>query len=91
MTPARGRKYVTPGWATAYKLETGRRLRELRMERGWSQSELARRAGLSPGTLSFIERGETLPLPVSQEALAAALGMDIRDLTVRLTGDPHAR
>ena len=87
----RGSKYVTPGWATAYKLETGRRLRELRTEQGLSQGELARRAGLSQSGLSFIERGETLPLPVTQEALAAALGMDLRDLTVRLTGDPHAR
>ncbi len=35
------------------------RVRELREQRGWSQSEVARRAGVRQATLSAIERGET--------------------------------
>ncbi len=35
------------------------RVRELREQRGWSQAEVARRAGVRQATLSAIERGET--------------------------------
>jgi transcriptional regulator with XRE-family HTH domain len=87
----RGRALVTPGWDVPFKAAAGGRLRELRTERGWSQDELARRAGMSQATLSNIERGETQPFPATQRALAAALEMDARDLIVRLSGDPHAR
>ena len=34
------------------------RLRELREQRGWSQSEVARQAGVRQATLSAIENGE---------------------------------
>ncbi|MER5279572.1 XRE family transcriptional regulator [Streptomyces sp. NPDC002809] len=37
------------------------RLGELRVERGWSLDELARRSGLSRSTLSRLERGELSP------------------------------
>ena len=92
MTRRRGNRPPVPeGWGYAFKVEVGRRLRELRAERGVGQAELAHLAGLAPGTLSLIESGETLPLPATQRALAGALGMDERDLIVRLSGDPHAR
>ncbi len=35
------------------------RVRELRDQRGWSQSEVARRAGVRQATLSAIENGDT--------------------------------
>ena len=35
------------------------RVRELREQRGWSQSEVARRAGVRQATLSAIENGDT--------------------------------
>lgn len=81
---------VTAGWDRPFKVSAGRRLRELRQERGWSQYELARRAGVSQGTLSNIERGDTQPFPATQRALAEALGMEARELVVRLSGDPYA-
>jgi DNA-binding XRE family transcriptional regulator len=88
----RGRlRLVTPGWDRAYKAAVGRRLRELREERGLTQAELARRAGVSNATLCFLESGETQPLPATQRALAAALGLELGELLARLTGDPHAR
>ena len=85
------RRPVTPGWGRPYKVAVGRRLREWREEVDLSQAELARRAGIVPGTLSLIEQGETLPLPATQRGLAAALGVDVGDLLARLTDDPHAR
>lgn len=38
----------------------GARLRTLRMKRDWSQSELARRAGVDPSQINRIETGERL-------------------------------
>jgi transcriptional regulator with XRE-family HTH domain len=39
------------------RLQIGRRLRELRTQRGWSQLELAQRLDISQGHLSQVERG----------------------------------
>ncbi|MCA9595197.1 MAG: DUF2083 domain-containing protein [Myxococcales bacterium] len=48
----------------------GRRLRELRLERGLAQGELARRLGISPAYLSLIEKGRrTVQLPLLWKAL----------------------
>lgn len=49
------------------------RLRFERLKRGWSQEHLADLVGLSQCTISFIERGERLPLPDELEALAQVL------------------
>lgn len=38
----------------------GRRVRELREARTWTQEEVSRRAGVSPKTVSNIERGENV-------------------------------
>ncbi|RJP35910.1 MAG: helix-turn-helix domain-containing protein [Phycisphaerales bacterium] len=51
----------------------GRRLRRLRLERGWTQVELARRANINQGFLSQIERDEKLPSTRMLDALATAL------------------
>ena len=42
-------------------INLGARLRELRVERGMSLSELARRAGVGKGSLSEIESGRRNP------------------------------
>ncbi len=52
----------------------GRRIRDLRERRGWSQSELARRAGIGISTLSEIESGQSAPRLDTLVALAQALG-----------------
>ena len=43
--------------AQADRLQIGQRIVEIRNRRGWSQRELARRAGLLPPRLSKLERG----------------------------------
>ena len=49
----RGRVPAQPAAST-----TGARLRELRLERRWSQAELAKHAGVSQSLVNLLERGE---------------------------------
>jgi transcriptional regulator with XRE-family HTH domain len=58
----------------------GKRVRDLRKERGWDQGELARRTDLSRNTISRIELGHHLPASTTVEKLAWALGVDPGDL-----------
>ena len=57
--------------------EVGRRLRALRVERGISLSELARRAGLGKGTLSELETGQRNPTLDTLFAVTSALRLPL--------------
>jgi transcriptional regulator with XRE-family HTH domain len=59
----------------------GRRLRELRKENDWTLAEVARRTGISVGTLSKLERGKTDLNFTSVNKLADGLGLPVSDLT----------
>lgn len=50
-------------------------LRALRAERGLSVRELGRRAGVSAGLVSLIERGMLVPRPDQVDQLASALDL----------------
>ena len=63
----------------------GKRIRAQRKIRGWSQEELADRAGRSVYTLSLIERGTNLPNLLTLIELARALECSLDDLV--LIGD----
>lgn len=52
------------------------RVRALRIERDWSQPELARRSALSNAMVSMVERGERTPSLEALAALAGALEVD---------------
>ena len=52
----------------------------LRLDRGLTQDQLAREAGLSRVAVGKIERGEVEPLAQTLEALAAALGSSVGEL-----------
>ncbi len=85
-TELRSRRLAEPGAADAYvaaqlAFELGRRLRELRVEQGLSQTELARRAGMTQPAVARFEAGGTVPTLPVLERLARALGAE---LTVRL-------
>lgn len=56
-------------------------LRRCRVERFLSQRELARQAGVHPMTLVRLEAGATAPSTRTVRALAAALGIEPRDLS----------
>ncbi len=54
-------------------------VRLLRACRGWSQGELARRAGVDPAALSRYEAGEVRPLRDTLRRLAAAAGVVLEE------------
>jgi transcriptional regulator with XRE-family HTH domain len=60
-------------------------IRELREERGWSQFELAVRAGVTPGTVGNWERGKTEPKATQLRRLAEvfAVAMDTIEISDR--------
>jgi len=57
------------------KFSLGDKLRQLRGERNISQRDLARLAGLSPNSISLIERDETSPSVATLQSLATALNI----------------
>jgi transcriptional regulator with XRE-family HTH domain len=59
------------------EVNVGRRLRELRMERGLSIRALAEQSRLNVNTLSFIENGKTSPSVSTLQQVAAALELPI--------------
>lgn len=48
-----------------------------RINRGWSQAELARQAKINPSTLGLIEKGRFIPYQSQLERLAHALEIPI--------------
>jgi transcriptional regulator with XRE-family HTH domain len=57
-----------------------RNVRRLRRDRGYSLSELARRAGLAKQTLSGIEAGQANPTVLTLTTIATALGIPVAHL-----------
>lgn len=58
----------------------GKRVRALRRQRGLSQEELAKLAGLHRTYIGGVERGERNPTLTSMERIAAALKVSVRTL-----------
>jgi len=55
--------------------EFGAEVRALREQRGWSQTELARRAGMTQSAMARFEAGGTVPTLPVLERVATALEM----------------
>lgn len=64
----------------------GLRVRELRMERGWSQEELGARSGIDRTYVSGVERGVRNPTLVVIAAIASGLEVSIEALFVAHQG-----
>jgi len=62
------------------RLALGRRIRRLRLRRGWTQEELAFRAGLNKATMSDIERGKSDAAFSSLCKVSGAFGMAVARL-----------
>src|SRR6185437_8853745 len=60
----------------------GRRVRALREERGWSQDQLGKAAGLGGKYIGVIERAEKAASFAAIEKLAKAFGVDCYELFV---------
>lgn len=95
-TQLRDRRMAEPGAAEAYDaarlaFTLGARVRELREAHGWSQSELARRAGMSQPAVARFEAGGTVPtLPVLHRLASALGGGLVVDITAPDTGSADA-
>ncbi len=66
--------------ATTIDRTVGERLFALRKERGLSQMELARMAGVNRTSVIFTESGRTVPRPSTVRQLAWALGVSEDEL-----------
>ena len=66
--------------------KVGQKVRELRGDR-WTQADLAKRAGLSRLTVSYLENGKLGSIKqTTLQGLAYALGVSADDLMPRSTG-----
>jgi transcriptional regulator with XRE-family HTH domain len=66
----------------------GAAIRRLREQRGVTQEDAAHDAGVTVGTLSKLERGESDPRWTTIERVAAALGVSLRDLGGEVEREP---
>lgn len=88
----RDRRMTEPGAREAYRAaalayELGRTVRELREQRGWSQTRLASAAAMTQSAVARFEAGGAVPsLPVL-DRIATALDAD---LVVRVAARKHA-
>ena len=79
-SPAPDRRPAEPLWREL----VGRELRAERQERGERLADVASRAGVSTQYLSEVERGLTDPSSEILSAVAGALGLTVRQLSVRV-------
>lgn len=66
-------------------------LKRLRSAKGWTQEELAERAGLSRAGYRNIETGKTVPRSSTLQALAEALEVALRELLISVPVLRHVR
>ncbi len=59
------------------KINVGAKIKEERDKAGWSQTELAKRAGITPSGLSQIESGERYPSTIVLIKLTKVLSVSI--------------
>jgi ribosome-binding protein aMBF1 (putative translation factor) len=83
----RQRRLAEPGAAEAYDaarlaFDLGRAVRELREQRGWSQTQLAEAAEMTQSAVARFEAGGTVPTLAVLERIAWALDVE---LSVRFT------
>lgn len=68
-------------------MDIGQRLKQIRIERGLSQRELATRAGLTNGTISLIETDKTSPSVASLKSLLDAIPISMADFFGAIEGN----
>lgn len=63
-------------------MNTGQRIKELRIKKGMTQEELAEKTELSVRTIQRIENGEVDPRSYTLQAIASALEIDYNELNI---------
>jgi len=51
------------------------KLKQLRLEKGWTQSDIAQKAGINSNYYSKVERGEAIPSIITLKKILGALGV----------------
>ncbi|MBI5486495.1 MAG: helix-turn-helix transcriptional regulator [Deltaproteobacteria bacterium] len=80
----------------AYRVRLGRRIAELRRQRGLSQGDLAEALGTATESISRIERAAAVPSLGLLARIASVLGVEVEDVfstkapTTRRRPDPSA-
>lgn len=67
------------------------RIAEARRDRGWSQAELARRAGLNRNVVNTTENESSFPARQNLQAMARALGLEVNKITDIYVEEAHHR
>jgi transcriptional regulator with XRE-family HTH domain len=67
------------------------RIAELRRDRGWTQAELARRAGLNRNVVNTTENETSFPTRENLARMASALGIELNELTDVFVIEAHHR
>ena len=62
----------------------GRRVRKLRLKRGWTQAQLAKRLGMDKSYLGDVERGKRNISSVKLEIIAKGFGLSMSQLFARV-------
>ena len=62
------------------KEKLGKRIRELRKKRGYTQAQLAERVEVSDNFIGYVERGVQAPSLDTLDRIAEALDVTVRDL-----------
>ena len=64
----------------SFKEKFGKRVREIRKNKGFTQEQIAEKIGIEPPNISKLETGTHFPLPENIEKLAAVLDVEVKDL-----------
>jgi len=62
-------------------MHVGLKIIDLRKSKGFRQTDLAERAGISQAIISRVEKGTRNPTPKMLEKIAVALGCEFTDIT----------
>ncbi|GAA3797007.1 helix-turn-helix domain-containing protein [Streptomyces phyllanthi] len=73
----------------AFNAGIGRRVRDARLQVGLTQEHLARKTGLTRGSITNIESGAQAPPPYRLARIAAALSVEPADLLPSLEPQGH--
>jgi transcriptional regulator with XRE-family HTH domain len=69
--------------------ELGKRIREKRKHRGWTQEDLAAKANIDRSYIGGVERGQRNLTFTALCDISAALGCDVAALTKGIPGPPR--
>jgi ribosome-binding protein aMBF1 (putative translation factor) len=84
--PSRGAERDSYDDPKAFASGVGEAVRRARQAHGWTQSELAERAGFSSNYVARLERGELGPSLFVAHRLCDALGIDVSELVGSFSG-----